>query len=363
MAKATPVWGTGHRVSDALLADSEQFEFFQTVRLLLLGPDGSAASRDDDVLRFAVEPSLAFPPSSVVRIDDEPSRSSQGRNPTPGMPYVVTSFLGLIGASGVLPDAYTEIAIDQRFEGDTSFAAFLDMFHHRLLWLFYRAWEKHHFEIGYEQAMQRSGERDALTEYLLDIIGMGTPGLAGRLPFPDEALLRYAGLLSQQPRSAEILRALLEDFFCLSVTIEQFLGRWHPLETPEQCTLGKSADSSQLGVGAIAGDAVWTRTDMVRNVFGPLTARQFFRFLPNGDAFATATALIRWYLGQSLDFELQPVLAAGEMPAWCELGHIDTGGPQLGWTAWLTDEPLGSPARDAIFAECESYSSGASPCQ
>lgn len=362
MAKTTPVWGTSRRVNDALFADAEQFEFFQAIRLLLLGAGGSASAREDDVLRFAVEATLAFPASAVVRIHREPSQSKQGRNPVPGLPHVVTSFLGLIGASGVLPDAYTELALDQRFEGDTSFTAFFDIFHHRLLSLFYRAWEKHHFAIGVERTLHGSGERDALTTYLLDLIGMGTPGLCDRLPFRDEALLRYAGLLAQQPRSAEILRALLTDFFAVPVAVEQFLGRWHSLEETEQCALGGDTDGSQLGLGAVAGDAVWTRADVLRNVFGPLTAEQFFRFLPDGEAFATASALIRWYLGQSLDFEIQPLLAAGEVPAWCELGDTDTGGPRLGWSAWLTDEPFAMPAGDAIFAEAQLYRSGAAPC-
>jgi len=181
---------------------------------------------------------------------------------------------------------------------------------------------------------------------------MGTAGLNDRLPFPDKALLRYAGLLSQRPRSAECLRALLHDFFGLAVEVEQFLGRWHSLDADELCVLGLEVPSSQLGEGTVAGDMVWSRQAVVRIVFGPLTAYEFFQFLPDGKIFRVASELIRWFLGPMNDFEMQPVLGRGQTPGWCRLGEHKSGA-RLGWSHWLTDEPFVHPASDAIFAESE----------
>jgi type VI secretion system protein ImpH len=262
-------------------------------------------------------------------------------------------FLGLIGALGVLPSSYTELAIDQRAFGDNSFAAFFDVFHHRLLQLFYRAWEKHHFFVGYELARARSGSRDAMSSYLLNLIGLGPAGLQNKLPFKDDGLLRYAGLILQRPHSAECLRALIQDFFRISVRIEQFLGKWHTLESQDLCALGSGMKNCELGCGALAGDAVWTRQSLVRAVLGPLNAKEFFRFLPCGDAFRKLIKLLRWFLGPVLDFEVQPVLASGEDPAWCRLGDLQFGGLRLGWSSWLTDRPFEGPATDAVFAELE----------
>ena len=39
--------------------------------------------------------------------------------------------------------------------------------------LFYQAWEKYRFTIAYEH-----GERDRFSHHLLDLIGLGTKGLA-----------------------------------------------------------------------------------------------------------------------------------------------------------------------------------------
>ena len=62
---------------------------------------------------------------------------------------------------------------------DFSLTSFLDIFHHRLISLFYLAWKKHRFPENY-----LPGAQDRLSQYLLSLIGLGTPGLAGRLGLP-----------------------------------------------------------------------------------------------------------------------------------------------------------------------------------
>jgi type VI secretion system protein ImpH len=353
---ADSIWGTGRRLDESLFGKAYEFEFFQAVRLLALmdietsreadgrRPTGAGAMKACERLRFGVHTSMAFPASPVFDIE-------AGLDSSPHR--MTVTFLGLIGPFGVLPESYTESAIHQKAFGDPSFAAFFDIFHHRLLCLFYRAWEKHHFFVGYEQANRGNAARDALSGYLFTLIGMGTTGLEKRLPFPDHALLRYAGLLAQRPRSAECLRALLNDFFAVPAAVEQFLGRWHPLDLDELCAIGVDRQSSQLGEGAVAGEMVWSRQSVIRISFGPLTAIDFFEFLPSGAIFRKAVGLIRWFLGPVIDFEIQPLLAGGEAPDWCCLGDARMGGPRLGWCSWLTDEPFERPASEAIFAEGE----------
>ena len=223
-----------------------------------------------------------------------------------------------------------------------------------MLALYYVAWEKHQFAVGQEQT--RTGH-DAVTQYLLDLIGMGTTGLTDRLPFPDTMLLRYAGLLAQRPRSAECLRALLSDYLGIGVSVEQFCGRWHVLDEDELTELGSGAFSSRLGEGAAAGDMVWNLQSQIRVVLGPMSAENFFEFLPEGARFEQTSALVRWYLGPAINFELQPVLAQGVIPSWGALGRVSwkDGGRtmRLGWSGWLTEDAFAEPAADAVFAENE----------
>jgi type VI secretion system protein ImpH len=348
----TSNWGTGRSVEDSLFSHANEVEFFQAVRLLtqLYGErHPGAALRQAEVVRFGALNAMSFPPSSIAGLAQENG----------GPPRMTVTFMGLTGPQGVLPSAYTETTVDQASFGDTSLADFLDLFNHRLIWLFYQAWEKHHFVMGYEQTRRGIPARDSVTSYLFDLVGMGTEGLKGRLPFPDAGLLRYAGLLAQRPHSAEALRALLHDYFGFPIKVEQFLGKWHNLDADDLCCLGSLRPESQLGLGAVAGDAVWSRQSLVRIVFGPLSADQFQSLLPNQTCFHEATALIRWFLGPALEFEIQPTVDQKQVPPF-RLGEdaFDFEGrrlaeTRLGWSAWLVTEPFVQPAMDAIFNEQE----------
>lgn len=341
---ATSNWGTDCRLDESLFSSAYEFEFFQAVRLLTLlrqesGPGPRA--RESNVVRFRSHNSLAFPASEIASLERDNG----------GPARMAVTFLGMTGQRGALPTAYTEIAIDRECFGDRSFADFFDIFNHRLIQLFFEAWKKHHFIIGYEQSRQHDAWDD-FTACLFDLIGMGTSGLRDRMPFADKGLLHYAGLLAQRPHSADSLRAFLHDYLEVPVSVEQFLGKWHALESDEQCALGSPEPSSQLGRGAVAGDLVWSRQALVRIVVGPLTLEEFRDFLPDGASFADAAALVRWFLGSTLEFEIQPTLIREEVPA-CRLDDEAPDGAQLGWSAWLKTEPFWFNATDAIFREGE----------
>ena len=340
-------WGTDSRLDESLFASACEFDFFQAVHLLTLlrdGENGSGKGMPSSAVRFRAHNSLAFPASAIAEL--EPGNG--------GPPSMAVTFLGMTGPHGTLPVPYTELAIDRECFGDHSFSDFLDIFNHRLIELFFEAWKKHHFVFGFEQARRRTAREDDFTACLFDLIGMGTAGLRGRMPVLDLGLLYYAGLLSQRPNSAEALRAFLHDYFGVPVKIEQFVGKWHALEPDEACSLGSEELSSQLGAGAVAGDAVWSLESLVRVVLGPLTADQFRGFLPDGKGFEQIVSLVRWFLGSTLEFEIQETLRREEVPS-CRLGH-DAGSARLGWSAWLRTEPFWFHATDTIFREDEKVS-------
>lgn len=336
-------WGTDRSLDESLFASACEFEFFQAVHLLTMFRSADDAVDDpvSPTVRFRTHNSLSFPASAIADLNRAKDGSSS----------LAVTFMGMTGPRGVLPIAYTELAIDREAFGDRSFSDFLDIFNHRMIELFYRAWRKHHFVVNYEEAQRKASREDQFTGYLFDLIGMGTQGLRCRMPVPDVALLRYAGLLSQRPRSAEALRLFLQQYFEIPVRVEQFVGKWHSLEPEEACSLGSGEASSQLGSGAVAGDAVWTLESMVRIILGPLTAERFRCFLPDGKAFGQATGLIRWLLGSTLQFEIQDVLRREEV-LQCRLGD-ETDAARLGWSSWLRTDPFWFHADDAIFGEDE----------
>jgi type VI secretion system protein ImpH len=339
---ASPSWGTDRSIAELLFLAGYEFDFFQAVCLLArlrreLKPVGTAAPPHKEVVRFRTRSSLAFPPSAVHSIEEDSG----------GPPYLTVAFLGLTGPKGSLPAYYSELVTEQERSGDLALSSFLDIFNHRLISLFYRAWEKHRFPIGYEQAVC-SGVEDAFSWHLYALIGMATDGLRGRLAVRDPALLRYAGLFAQQPHSASALASILSDYFGAPVEIDQFQHRRHRLSTRDRCFPRGQDASNQLGKGAVAGDAVWTVQSAFRVRIGPLPLDRFRQFLPDGEAFREAAALIGFFAGRALEFEIQPVLKAEEVPS-CTLTRDLANAPRLGWAGWLKVREFQHDAGDAVF--------------
>jgi len=317
-------------LANALREDPFSFDFFQAVRLLsLLLPDrqpvGGFSDPRTEAVRFGAGTAMGFPPSQISDLE-WPERSQ---------PTMKVNFLGLTGPSGILPLYYTALIRERLRARDGALSEFLDLFNHRLISLFYRAWEKHHFTAGYE----RKGP-DSLSPHLMDLIGIGTPHLASRQAIPDGALLFRCGLLAGHSRSAAGLRALLMDYFEVPVEIEQFVGRWYPIDEGTQFRFSDTgSDSERLGCGSVVGDEIWDRQSGVRVRLGPLSLRQYQDFLPDGSAHQPLCSLLRFFAGNETDFEVQLVLEKEEAP-WCELGSESPAAPRLGWSTWARSQPL-----------------------
>jgi len=328
-------------LSEHLFENPFEYNFFQAVKLLHLMLDdrpgvGRIAKPDEEPVRFKARQSMEFQPSSIHALSDETDP-----------PRMVVAFIGLTGVQGALPHHYTEHIIARAHAKDFAMAEFLDLFNHRLVSLFYRAWEKHHFPVRYELAAAK-GQTDEFTQYLFDWIGLGTANLRGRMAIADDALLRYAGLLGQTPPSAVSLRAILHDHFQVPVEVEQFVGSWYRLSEEDQCDLAGSGMNNQLGEGAVAGDSVWDPQAGFRVRVGPISLERYIAFLPDGNAMRELEALVRFYVGQILQFDLQLILKADEVP-WCALGDESPAGPRLGWCGWLKTDEFTQDADDAVL--------------
>jgi len=227
----------------------------------------------------------------------------------------------------VLPLPYTSLMLDRIRERDGSMRDFFDIFNHRIVSLFFLAFEKYRFSIPYER-----GERDRFSHHILALIGLGTPGLQNRQEVTDDSLLFYSGLLSSHMRSAAALRQLLMDYYSVPAEIEQFVGVWRPVEQESQCSFTEENDySERLGYGAVVGDEIWDQQSRIRICLGPLTLEQYVDFLPGGEACRSIRALTEFYAGGEYDMEVQLILKREEVPR-CEL---EPEGQRLGWTSWI----------------------------
>jgi type VI secretion system protein ImpH len=328
-------------LEQTLYEEPYRFEFFQAVRLFErlgggrapVGRQGAAPRRE--AVRFRTHPSLRFPASQLHRVTHE--GVDEG-----APPEATVAFMGLTGPLGVLPAHITELVADRARYKDTALWEFLDLFNHRLISLFYRAWERYRFTVAFER-----GGRDEFTAHLFGLIGMGTGGLEGRLGLRDEGLLFYAGLIAQRPHSAAATAAALGDYFGVPARLRPFTGQWLRLDDDNLCRLGRA--SSRLGVDSVAGTRVWDTQSKFRMVFGPLSLPEFTAFLPTGANYRPAVEFLRLMAGVELDFDVQLVLRAPEVPE-CRLGAAGPARPMLGWTTWLKTRPFAGDADDVVLS-------------
>ena len=320
-------WGKDHPVEDWLYEEPYRFDFFQAVRLLEMAdstsaPVGEGAEPAREAVRFKSAVGLAFAASDVADV-----RPPTG---TGGAAEMTVNFMGLAGAMGPLHMPSTELIVERAWRRDTSLRDFLDIFNHRLVSLLYRIRKQHRLGLGGAPP----GE-DRASAYLYSVVGLGTPNVRGRMQVKDRALLFYAGLLGQQPRSMAGLERVLADYFGAPARGLPFRGRWRELEEGQRTVLGERGRNRALGVDATAGTRVWDQQGAFEVVLGPLTFEQFQDFLPTGWAFRPLCDLARFYVGDELDFAFRLTLKASEIPP-TRLG--ERGGARLGWTSWLKTE-------------------------
>ncbi|HKY09186.1 MAG TPA: type VI secretion system baseplate subunit TssG [Candidatus Binatia bacterium] len=329
-----------------LFHEAFRFDFFQAVRVLERlypgrSPVGQDAIPSQEVVRFQSLVSLSFPASAIYdlsRVENDPGPSR-----------MVVTFMGLMGLMGVLPRHYTELLLERVRYKDFALRDFLDLFNHRIISLFYRAWEKYRFPLAYERSRISNGnEYDPFSLGVFHLVGMGTGGLRGRLRSGDEALLYYSGLLSQQPRSATALEAMLGDYFGVTVRVKQFIGAWLKIPKENQTRLGGDYGNNDLGNTAMLGSKCWDQQAGFRLLIGPLSFKQFRVLLPDGTGFASLVELTGFFTGMTLDFDAQLVLKAAEVPR-CRLGRPGPEGLRLGWSSWLKTKPFEQDASEAVL--------------
>ena len=323
---------------EALARAPWSFDFFQALRRIeSLAPDrprlGKAVRPSDEPVRLSQEASVAFAPSTLSAFEEQ----ADGRPPR-----LEQRVFGLLGPNGPLPLHLTEYARDRlRHHGDRTLVRFLDLFHHRMAVLFYRAWAGRGPRSSTTDP-RRTGSRS--TSGRLD--GYGARAARGRDGVSDHAKRFFAGHLARHARNAEGLAAIVEGYFGLPARVDQFVLSWLELPPDQRTVLRPDrAPSGLLGQGTLVGGRVRDVQSRFRIALGPMDLDRYHEFLPGGASLARLVDWVRNYVGFEFDWEVQLVLARDEVPG-VRLGREG----RLGWTAWLGTRRAPTDAGDLIMA-------------
>jgi type VI secretion system protein ImpH len=320
----------------ALAAQPFTFDFHQALRRVettfrQLPRWGEAAKPRDEALRLGQDPSFDFSPSAV-RGFTPPTDNAP--------PRLTVGFLGLFGPQGPLPLHLTEYARDRiRQAGDHTFASFVDMFHHRMLALFHRAWARSRATVNRDRP-----DDDRFRTYVGAAFGHGLPSQRNVDAVPDRAKLYFAGLFGLASRPPDGLRAVLSGFFANPVQVREYMGEWLVIHDGDRFRLGHSPEVSSLGRSTVLGRRVFSRSHKFRVVMGPLREADFSRFLPGSPGLAQLVALVTAYAGPQLAWDLELI---PEVDALTQLRLGQDG--RLGLTALLgAGRPRGRQANVVV---------------
>lgn len=302
---------------------------------------GQSLRAADDPIRLGELPHLDFPPGMIAGF-------VRGNN---GRPDRLLVNWGLLGPNGPLPLHLTEYIRDRlRNAGDPAAARFLDIFHHRMVSLLYRAWADAQPAVQLDRP-----ENDRFADYAGSLAGLGMNSFRDRDAMPDRAKLHFTGLLACQTRHPDGLESMLAYLLGVPAAVQEFVGHWMPL--PDDCrsrlgarspAAGEHAPaaraSAALGRSATLGSRVWDCQYKFRVVCGPLGYADFCRLLPEGSAYAALVAGVRNYAGDEMIWDVQLVLRKDEKPA-LELGRLG----RLRRDAWLCRGPLKQDSADLVL--------------
>jgi type VI secretion system protein ImpH len=332
----------------AMEVDAAQFDFYYVLRRVDAAVPGSAplgrAVRPiEEPLRLTQHPSLVFAPAALHEYKSGVAAHGLGR--------LSVHHFGLFGPNGALPQHLTEYVQERMLHSkDDTITRFCDIFQHRMILLFYRAWADCQPVISLDQK-----DRDNFGRYVSSLVGLGQPSLRDRDCVPDHLKLAHAGHLVRQTRNVQGLVSPLVALLRIPVAIQEYCLQWLRLEDVDQTQLrsvtlaGKGdrhrvelgSSISRLGQGAIAGARVPDVQHKFRLLLGAMTLNEFVRYLPGGIRFLQVRDWVRNYVGVELAWDARLVLKRDEVPAT----RLGING-HLGWTSWL-GMPEGKRQKDA----------------
>jgi type VI secretion system protein ImpH len=321
-----------------LEAEPWRFDYFTVLRHLeRTSTDkpriGDSAARRDEVARLGQDPFMEFAAANLSRVEQREGEAVR----------IFVRYLGLLGPQGALPLATTEEAYHYALARDDAFPRFLDVFNHRFIQLFFRAWAD-----ARPIAQHDRPDSDRFVAYIGSATGIGSQPFRGRDSIPDAAKLAFAGLLGAQAKSAARLAGAVRGLFDVDAEIDEFVGSSLAVEAAEWTTLG--GPQSALGESTLLGRSVFSVQDKIRVRIFVASLAQYVRFLPSGDLCEPLADLVFFYNGDQLDWDVELAIPAGSV----EPMRLGTFG-QLGWTSWMAPNWTAAEPyrRDARFHPAE----------
>lgn len=312
-----------------LCRDGRRYSFIQVIRLLRLILKNQGVPERDfwKMIRLRPDLSLAFPDTDIVAVEEQDDHFR-----------ISATFLGLYGTSSPLPSFYTEDLLEEESNDAGISRDFLDIINSRLYSLLFQCWTQ--YKMFYKVLEE---PEDSTIHRLFCLLGFESRSLQEKISDP-LSMMRYAGLLTQFPRSAESLRCMLSDAVGESrIVIDQCVARLVAIPEDQHFLLGISGSS--LGEEMYLGEQVVDSAGKFRIRIGPVSPEKLEQYRPGRELFARIRELVNYYLDQPALWDLEIVVSEGG-------GAMQISSPEsgrLGWNTWTFTQEANIGERSVVF--------------
>lgn len=311
---------------EEISTNCKTYAFFQAVYLLQKAqrdsvPVGFQGPVSREALRFRANLSLGFPSADIQSIE-KAEQQAEGKLPEL---LCTVNFLGLYGPASPLPAFYTEELMPY-VEDENTARHFLDLYHHRLVSLLYRSWEKYRYYLHY-----RPGATDQFSKQIFALFGLGFVKPDDGSAIQLEKLIPITGLLALRARSAKSISGALSVYFeGLPVSIDEYIEQEVEIDSSQWTSLG--IDNCSLGQSAFVGKRVKDISSKFRIRLGPVSFENYCRFLPGQNWHKALRELVNLLVVDRFDYDLKLKVDVTDVPVTRLLQSERQG---LGWTTWL----------------------------
>lgn len=245
-------------------------------------------------------------------------------------PVMMVNFLSLLGVQGPLPYEVSEILINESLrrqhpDQQRGIHAFFDIFHHRLITLWFKLFCKLH------PLLRQHTYGQSLTQRIFTYL---TPqNIESSTADHHAMMLSSAALFWQRSRSVIGLEVIMKSLFRMNCTVSLFEGGWNTGRLCDASRLGRIFH--KLGESVILGRRTFDQRKGFSIVLGPVSydvACSFFPSHQTNTAYAILKNVLTRYLQHAHHIRVQILVIADTMPT-CALHY--TQGARLGYSTCL----------------------------
>jgi type VI secretion system ImpH/TssG family protein len=285
---------------------------------------GQAAHPRDENVRFGQVPFLRFPSSEIAEIVEGTTVNVDA--------VIMTYFFGLLGVNGPMPLDFTSYVFQRSYnQYDHAWRRFLDIIHHRMHVLFYRAFALNEQSISFDRSTD-----DPVIDIFKSFAGL-PPDQVMANKKQERLFLGNPHHFGMRFKTRSALEDILRQVFRIHIEVKDFVIAPYDIPAENRAILG-NPETAILGKNLQIGHSYYSATQKFEVRIGPVDYAVCQKLLPGTEGFDLMYQCTSLYLDRALDYDLTFTLNSASI----SMPRLGTNTARLGgcWLGSLKDPEI-----------------------